>query len=160
MNTKVLTVLLIVCITIIAYIVCITILVNNKGTNNTLDDSLEGVVLEVKENTVTNTGLTIILKNVTPNEYTYGNSFWVEEKVESGWCKVPYVTEGNFVFNAIGHILGENSVREQEIGWKWLYGELSPGHYRIVKDILYLRSPGDYDEFYISTEFTIDLGIY
>ena len=46
-----------VCITILACVVCITVLGNNKVVENPLD----GVVLEIKENTLTNTGLTLII---------------------------------------------------------------------------------------------------
>jgi hypothetical protein len=52
MNIKILTGLLVVCITIIACVVCITVWTNNKETNNVIENPLEGIILEIKENTL------------------------------------------------------------------------------------------------------------
>jgi hypothetical protein len=148
-NTKILAVLLIVCIVIIACVVCITVLGNNKETNNTVNH-LNGVVLEIKENTVTNTGLTLIMKNGTPDEYVYGNAayFGVEEKIADNWIHVPFIVE-NPVSTSEPYILKAGSTVEVEINWKWFHGELSCGTYRITYPIGGL----------ISNEFTIDMGI-
>jgi len=128
--------------------------------NNELDSdpvpipASEGVILEVKANSVSNTKLTLIIKNIAPDEYIFGESYTIEKQVDGEWRQLPYVTE-NIAWIFIGYILEGDSTREIEIDWTWSYGELSSGYYRITKDFSYIRSPGDYDNYNISTEFTI-----
>ena len=45
---------------------------------------------------------------------------------------------------------------EFEIDWKWLYGELPSGKYRLVKEFMHLRKAGDYDTADFIVEFTIE----
>jgi hypothetical protein len=152
MNKRVLTVLLMVCITIIACVVCITVLNVNKVVENPLD----GVVLEIKENTLTNTGLTLIIKNVAPNKYAWGSSYWVEKQINNNWEPVPDLG-GNYGWTMEMRILQRSSITEEEIHWEWWLGELSSGDYRIVKTFAYLypdQTNGDY--YPISAEFTIN----
>jgi len=150
MNTKALTVLLMVCITIITCVVYITVLGNNKVVEN----PVEGIVLEIKESTITSTGLTLVIKNVAPNGYCYGSHYRIDERVNGQWVsKIPTST----VWTDELGILSKNSNREVELSWEWRYGELSPGNYRVVKDFAYLyldRTNGDY--YPISVEFTIN----
>jgi hypothetical protein len=150
MNIKILTVLLMVCITIMACVVCITVLNNNKVVENPLD----GIILEIKENTLSNTGLTLIIKNVAPNEYGYGSPYWIEEKINDEWIpKIPTST----VWTSELRILSKNSIREEDLSWTGLYGELNPGNYRITKNFAYLTSAGIIGEYYpISAEFIIN----
>ena len=42
------------------------------------------------------------------------------------------------------------------VSWKYLYGELSPGTYRLSKVITDFRSAGDFDNYTYCTEFTIE----
>jgi hypothetical protein len=160
MNTKILTVLLAVTITIITCAAYITVWTNNKETDNIEKNPLEDIVLEIKENTVTNTGLTLIMKNVSPNNYVYGEAFRVEKKVDDGWCQVPYIVE-TVVTPSIICTLTANSLQEREISWTWWHGELSSGNYRIIKEFAYSMSPGINSDYYpTSTEFTIALPAY
>lgn len=41
------------------------------------------------------------------------------------------------------------------VDWEWLYGKLSAGDYRMVKEALFVRSPGDYDKFPLYAAFTL-----
>ena len=156
MNAKMFAAIILFAITIAGCVVCLSIM----SRNNELDSdpvpipASEGVILEVKANSVSNTKLTLIIKNITPDEYIFGESYTIEKQVDGEWCQLPYVTE-NILWFAIGYILEGDSTREIEIDWTWSYGELSSGYYRITKDFSYIRSPGDYDNYNISTEFTI-----
>ena len=44
---------------------------------------------------------------------------------------------------------------EMKTDWQWLYGTLEPGTYRIVKEVMDFRGPGDFDEKEYSAEFTV-----
>ena len=132
---------------------------NNYGTATIYDtvNNVEGLTLDIKENTVSESGLTIIIKNETQDEYTFGSSYCVEKQIDGKWYEVPHIIE-NAGWNAVGYSVGENGIREMELEkrWEWLYGKLSPGNYRIIKDCIYSRSPGDYDEYYIAANFTLE----
>lgn len=41
------------------------------------------------------------------------------------------------------------------VSWGWLYGELPPGEYRLVKTVSDFRGTGDYDDYTLTAEFTI-----
>jgi hypothetical protein len=125
--------------------VCITVLGNNKVIENPLD----GIVLEIKENTITNTGLILMIKNVAPNNYEYGAPYWIEEKINDQWIlKTPKTT----VWTMEARILSGNSIREEDLDWVYLYGELSPGDYRVSKHFSYSNDK----DYKISVEFTIN----
>jgi hypothetical protein len=153
MNTKLSATLFVLCITIIACVICIAI---TRPANNAIENPSENVIFEIKDNTLSNIGLTLIIKNVTPNDYVYGSDYIVEKKFNDRWERVPDILDGHYAWTREPYELKGNSITELEIGWKVLYGELSSGEYRIVKNIMYIRSAGDYDQFDTSVEFTID----
>lgn len=159
MNTKILAVSLIVCIAIIACTAYITIVGNNKENNN-VENPLDGVVLEIKENTLTNKGFTLMIKNVAQNDYDYGSPYQIEKKVKDNWEPMTDILDGKYGWTMEPRMLKRNSTNEEEIQWLWLYGELSAGDYRVIKDFAYSPSPGITREYYqLSVEFTIDMGI-
>ncbi|MDE5819265.1 MAG: hypothetical protein K2I07_08090 [Lachnospiraceae bacterium] len=73
------------------------------------------------------------------------------------WVQMPYA-------QGIGDEIGwtaeawcipdEGSVEFEE-DWGFLYGELTPGTYRIVKEIMNFRSSGDYDAKWYYAEFSV-----
>ena len=54
---------------------------------------------------------------------------------------------------AIG--IKENAETRLGVNWVWLYGELTPGHYRIGKHVSAIEAPENYTESEIYAEFTI-----
>ena len=161
MNTKALALLLIVCVTIITCAACITIFSNNKKTNNVVENPLEGVILEIKENTLTDKGFTLMIKNVAPNDYVYGSPYQVEKKTGNNWEPVPDILDGNYAWTMEARMLKGNSIREEEIHCFWLYGELGAGDYRVIKEFAYSPSSGINGEYYpLSVKFTIDSSHY
>jgi len=112
------------------------------------------IIMRVKDGTATPSGVTVTLKNVTDTEYTYGESYTVQRKTDNGWIDVEPVIE-NYGFNSIGYMLPAMGSEELIIDWEWLYGKLPAGNYRIAKEALFFRSPGDYDTFTLFSAFTI-----
>jgi hypothetical protein len=83
----------------------------------------------------------------------------VEKKVGNNWEPVPDILDGNYAWTDEFRNLHGNSIKEEEINWAGLYGELNPGNYRITKNFAY-STPSGIGEYYpISAEFTIDLPI-
>lgn len=118
-------------------------------------NNLEGVSMVALEGSITNTGMTIHFENETENDYIYGSSFSLKKNIEDDWYQVPIIVV-DYAFDDIGHELPASDSREWTVDWEWLYGELDSGKYRIVKDVLNVREPGDYDTYYLAEEFTIE----
>ncbi|MEA4823590.1 MAG: immunoglobulin-like domain-containing protein [Clostridiaceae bacterium] len=112
------------------------------------------IIMQVKDGTATPSGVTITLKNVTDTEYTYGESYTVQRKTVNGWIDVEPVIE-KYAFNSVGYMLSAMGSEEIIIDWEWLYGKIPAGDYRIAKEALFVRSPGDYDTFTLYSAFTI-----
>lgn len=125
-----------------------------KPTKYETVNNFEGVTMAVKDGIASSTGSTVILKNKSSNQFIYGEYFSLEKKSNGSWYQVPAVIE-NYGFDAIGHNLASGEDSEWTVDWKWLYGSLSTGEYRIVKDILKFKSPGKYDTYYFAAEFAI-----
>ncbi|WP_368655068.1 immunoglobulin-like domain-containing protein [Ornithinibacillus sp. 4-3] len=138
---------------------------NNEGSNEktnltstTYDivNDLDGVTMRVKENTVSSTGLTVILENQSDKECIYGEDFLLEKEIDGKWYQVPIALEDNYGFNDIGYDLASSEIKEWTAEWKWLYGSLGKGKYRIVKDVLDFRGTGDYDKHHLAADFTLE----
>lgn len=121
-----------------------------KDVNN-----LPGVTMAGKDDTISATGITVVLKNNSDKECIYGEFFLLEQKFNNSWYEVPVIIDGNYGFNSIGYELSPGDSGEWEIDWDWLYGSLEAGQYRIIKDILDFRDTGDFDKYFLAAEFTI-----
>lgn len=126
-----------------------------KPTTYETVNNFDGVTMTVNKGTESSTKLTVAFKNNSNRQCTYGDYFCLEKKINGRWYQVPVTIDGNYGFNAIGYDLASGDAGEREVDWKWLYGSLNTGEYRIVKDILDFRGTGDYDKYYLTAEFTI-----
>ena len=133
-------------------IICTIFLVIVIGQNNdvSIQDVItggdSGVTMEIKEETLTKSGATILLQVKDGEEYSYGRWFRIDKKENGEWRGLEPIDE-NYVFDAIGFILNPYSESEDKVDWSDLYGELEKGEYRLVKNI---------SGKYIGAEFTID----
>lgn len=105
----------------------------------------------VEEETLMNTGGTFILKNNSDKTFEYGNPYEMEIKEGNEWHKIN--VELNFSLPSFQLDTGES--KEIEINWENGYGKLSPGEYRIIKDINFEKEEGTYETFFVAAEFTI-----
>lgn len=119
-------------------------------------NNFAGVTMNIKEETVSSTGLTVAFENKSGNQCNYGEYFCLEKKINEGWYQVPVAIDGHYGFNDIGYDVASGDDGEWQVDWEWLYGSLDAGEYRIVKDILDFRNTGDYDKYYLAAEFTIN----
>jgi len=112
-------------------LLCIILLFGLTGCNgNQLDNRIS---LVVKEGTLTNKGVTLILKNDSSIDYSYGEVYSIEKENDGNWSNVETIHDMIFNLPAWGIKSGENI--ELDIDWEYGYGQLESGKYRIVKEI-------------------------
>lgn len=119
-------------------------------------NNFEGVKMTVKEETVSPSKLVVLFTNSSTSKCIFGEFFILEKKLNGKWYQVAVAIDGNYGFNSIGYNLPPGETIEFTVDWKWLYGSLDTGEYRIVKDILDFRDTGDYDTYYLAGEFSIN----
>lgn len=101
------------------------------------------VIMQLKENSLSSTGLTMIIKNQSNKELEYGNPYTIEKYQNGYWKTVDLIND--IYFNMPSYQLSINESKEININWEYGYGKLSTGKYRIVKDFSYEK-----DEKYVS----------
>ena len=104
---------------------------------------VENVSISISD--ISLTGATITIKETNKKPYTYGEWYKIEKQINGKWLEVKTIVD-NYGFNEIAYIPHKNNVVKFVIDWKWLYGELPLGSYRILKEV---------GKQYISIEFGI-----
>jgi hypothetical protein len=122
------------------------------GEKSNIEIAKNEVTLSIKEETLTKTSATLILKNNSNVDVQYGNPYEIEIKQDGSWHKIN--VQLNFTLPSYELKSGES--KEIELNWQNGYGELSNGEYRIIKDIDVEKEDGTFESFYVSTEFTIE----
>lgn len=123
-------------------------LIVNEDEKSTID--VEKVTLNVKKNTVSSYGATVVITDTNEPSLCWGQQYRIQEKKNAKWEFIKTNTD-NIIFESMAYILDENHQYSQKIDWSKHYGKLSKGTYRIVKDVY----NNGYMSFY-SNEFTID----
>ncbi|MBQ2873177.1 MAG: hypothetical protein IJE89_04195 [Bacilli bacterium] len=100
------------------------------GCNDKID---KNVTLSVKEGTLAPIGVTLILKNESNTDYSYGEPYYIEQEIDGKWSKIQTIHE--MVFNLPAWGLESGKSVEISINWVYGYGQLESGKYRIVKEI-------------------------
>ena len=110
----------------------------------------ENITMKIKEGSLTNTGATVIITNLSGDENVdlINRKFKIDYKKNDKWYRlaskikneVSVMTTDNAMEN------GDNTYT-QEINWERYYGKLGKGHYRIVKEVK--------TDLYIAAEFDI-----
>lgn len=117
-----------------------------------------GVQFSLKK--ISGTGATLVFDQfdakAPTGELNYGDDFVVEIQNNGKWETVPVVLEGEYGFNDIAYRIETEGTTETELNWEWLYGELSPGEYRIGKSVLDCRGSGDFDNYMIYAHFILN----
>lgn len=122
------------------------------GKINEIGESNIDVIMQLKDNSLSNTGLTMIISNQSNIDLLYGNPYTIEEYKDGYWRTVNPINDMSFTLPAYG--LEKNESKEIKISWKNGYGKLDKGKYRIVKDFDY-KEDGKYISFDKYLEFEI-----
>lgn len=109
------------------------------------------VIMTIKDGTLTNKSVTLILTNNSDRKIQYGSPYEIEIKKNDEWHKIN--AELNFTLQLF--ILESKEKNEFELNFEDGYGKLPSGTYRVIKKIDKEKEYGLFDSFYVSTEFTI-----
>lgn len=101
-----------------------TIIVNYNNVNATTKES---VIQSVKDD------IGIVLENKTEYQYSYGEAFVLEVKLDNNWYKVPFDKNPQFLEIAIN--LKAHSKNEEVVELDKYFNNLPDGRYRIVKSL-------------------------
>ncbi len=112
-------------------------------------NNLKDITLTIKEDTLTNEKVTLILTNNSDKNISYGNPYQLEIKRFDGWHRIIK----NPAFTLEAYIVYPKGSTEIEVNLKNIYGKLKKGTYRIIKNIRY---ENEEKSFNVASEFTID----
>ena len=115
-----------------------------------------GLSLTVKDATPTGLTLVITQKGGSPTgELQYGSDYTLEVLTGNTWQEIPDIVDGNFAWDDMAYLVTMDGQTEETVNWDWLFGPLSPGHYRLSKRVMDFRDTGDYDTRDYQVEFDI-----
>ena len=109
--------------------------------------TLKNVTMNIKENTLTKSGATIIITDNNKVKYTYEEYYKLEKRIDHVWYELK--PNSDVLFNEMGYLVDNNNELEMDIDWSKTYGNLTSGKYRIIKRIY----DGEYK--YFSVEFNL-----
>ena len=107
---------------------------------------------------VTKTGMTLKIEQFGGNpdgELETGEWFKLEKTVDDKWTPVETNPLIYYVWNDIAYEIKRNDITELPFEWKWLYGELESGFYRLTKEIVF-KSAGSFDKDLYEVYFTVE----
>jgi len=128
------------------------LLVSLVGCDNS-NDPPGSVAMVIQD--VSPSGLSFSFENSTENEYLYGSHFVLYTFKNNSWERVEPIIENWGFTDEAYNILPNSTTDNTAVDWEWLFGELPSGEYKFQKEILFVRSPGDFDRFIVNAEFSI-----
>ena len=119
-------------------------------------NSYDGVSMAVVEWTVQPTGAAIRVFSTVDAEIDSGNAydFSLQLEQDGAWYSLKEKEPLDNTAEAL--VYSKDSPVVLEIDWSSRYGELPPGHYRIVKSFFEYRDGGEHIDFLLTAEFTIE----
>lgn len=115
-----------------------------------------GITLRAED--VTPAGMTLVCSQKggeVTGELLTGSWYQLEKAGDGGWVPLEYIVEGDAVWDSVGIMVPMDDTAKWPVDWTWLYGEIPPGEYRLCKEFLDLREPGDYGRTLGYAEFTL-----
>lgn len=86
------------------------------------------VSLEIKNDSIDNSGLVLLISNKTNTDLTYDSTYYIEQKKNGVW----YSSDNEQYFNALAILLKSKVTNEFEVDFETT---LPQGEYRIIKSI-------------------------
>jgi len=160
---------------ILALALCLLAVMMWKAKERTAEPAIPQAIISEKkaaqQETLVDWGITMTVINATPSGCTLeitqsggtatgeihcGVDYYVQALAEDGWHNLNMIID-NYAVPAIAYIVSEDCPRTFNLTWSYQYGTLPPGTYRIAKELMDSRVPGDFDEAYhFSQSFVIE----
>jgi hypothetical protein len=117
-----------------------------------------GITLAAEDITPTSATIKCTQSGGEPTGELQTGSWYILETwtQENGWREMPYVIDGEIGWTAEAWMIPMNGTCEWEVNWEWLYGTIPAGKYRIGKELIDFRGPGDFDKAIYFVEFSIE----
>ncbi len=128
-----------------------------KNIHNSILNDKWGIYFHADD--VTPKGMTLKIEQFGGNpsgELQTGEWFSLEVIKGNEWKPVETNPLIDYAWNDVAYGIKYNDITELEIDWKWLYGELDSGFYRLKKEIMDFRAAGDYDKEIYEVYFDIE----
>lgn len=108
---------------------------SDDNSNKTLDIRRfpEKVSLKVLEDTITKDGATLVITDENEEPYGYGEDFVLEVKKGDFWEKIESLP--NTVWKSLAYVPNEEGVLTMKLNFKYVFGSLEDGIYRVVKTV-------------------------
>lgn len=98
----------------------------------------ENIAMKIKDGSLTNTGATVIITDLSGNENLdlISKEFKIDYKKNEKWYRLESKIKNEVTVRTSDNTMenGDNAYT-QEINWEKYYGKLDKGHYRIVKEV-------------------------
>lgn len=117
------------------------------------------VHIEIKEGTLTKNSATVIISENDDYDIIYGESFWIEKyNYKTSSYEKLTMSGDNCGFNMPAYGVSPDKPLELYQDWSCMYGSLSKGIYRLVKDVDFTSDIpiDDNDRFFVWVEFEIE----
>lgn len=119
------------------------------GEKSTVEVVDKYVTFEIDDETLTNESATVVFRNNSEYNVSYGTPYELEIKKDGKWHEIN--VELFFTMPLMSLKPGESI--DLEFNWAESYGELAKGEYRIIKNVtVESTSP---EKIYVAAEFTI-----
>ena len=96
--------------------------------------------------------INVVWENNSDKELTFGDVFTIQKYDGKEWN--PIGKEA--VFNSIGYVVSPHTEVKHSYNIRVYSDKLEKGKYRIVTNYLNVHSPGNYDTYNISANFTVE----
>ncbi len=96
-------------------------------------NTLQQVTLEINQEDVLATELAYTITNHSQKDLNYGRDYFLQVEKSGNWYQVVPAQEVAITLELLWVPAG--SVQKDKINWEYFYGELKPGHYRLIKPV-------------------------
>lgn len=127
-----------------------------KGENHGAEGWAKDWGITMNAENVTSTGLTLIITQnggIAEGSLETGSEYFIQKLENDNWVEVK--PQGDAVWDMMSHLIASNATTEFTVDWSWLYGELSPGTYRICKTVVDFKGSGASESQLYHAEFEI-----
>jgi len=129
-------------LSLVLALVCVLTLF--AGCSKYQPTDIENVSMKITD--VSSKGATLTIKDSNKERFVYGEWYKIVKVEDGNWLELETLI-GRPAFNEMAYVPDEKGKVEFVIDWEWLYGELTPGTYRLMKDV---------NSRYISAEFIVE----